>query len=57
MDVGANADTPSTGGGTVIVEVDGSPGSRDALQYALTAAHRLVAELELVPSYEPRCTG
>jgi nucleotide-binding universal stress UspA family protein len=57
MDVGANADTPSTGGGTVIVGVDGSPGSRDALQYALTAAHRLVAELELVPSYEPRCTG
>ena len=51
MDVGADADTPSAGGGRVVVGVDGSPGSRDALRYALTAASRRAAELELVAHY------
>ena len=51
MDVGADADTPSAGGGRVVGGVDGSPGSRDALRYALTAASRCEAELELVASY------
>ena len=51
MDVGEQADTPSTGGGRVVVGVDGSPGSRGALRYALTAGSRRGAELELVASY------
>ena len=50
MDIGADA-TPSSASGTVVVGVDGSPGSRDALHYALTAATRRGAVLELVSSY------
>ncbi|WP_448612343.1 universal stress protein [Geodermatophilus sp. URMC 60] len=49
MDVGADPALPSAGG-TVVVGVDGSPGSRDALGYALTAAARRGAVLELVAS-------
>src|SRR3712207_7374223 len=45
-DVGADATTPSAGDGRVVVGVDGSPGSRNALRYALTAASRRGAELE-----------
>ncbi|MGY1679929.1 universal stress protein [Geodermatophilus sp. SYSU D01176] len=51
MDIGADAATPPAGTGTVVVGVDGSPGSRDALRYALTAASRRGADLELVASY------
>ena len=51
MDIGADAATPSASGGRVVVGVDGSPGSRDAFRYALTAASRRAAELELVASY------
>ncbi|WP_222269882.1 universal stress protein [Modestobacter marinus] len=35
----------------VVVGVDGSPGSRDALVYAFTAAARLGAELEVVSTF------
>ena len=51
MDAGEHAGTPSTVGGTVVMGADGSPGSRDALRYALMAASRRGAELELVASY------
>ena len=51
MGVGANSATSPEVGGTVVVGVDGSPGSRDALRHALTAASRRGAELELVASY------
>ena len=50
MDVGADPALPSADG-TVVVGVDGSPGSRDALGYALTAAAHRGAVLELVASY------
>nr|WP_280173907.1 universal stress protein [Geodermatophilus obscurus] len=41
----------SPSAGRVVVGVDGSPGSRDALRYALTAATRRGAVLEPVSSY------
>jgi nucleotide-binding universal stress UspA family protein len=48
--VAVPADTPAAGARPlrVVVGVDGSPGSRDALVYAITAAARLGAELEVV---------
>jgi nucleotide-binding universal stress UspA family protein len=50
MDIGADAAPPSASG-TVVVGVDGSPGSRDALRYAVTAASSPAAELEVVTGY------
>src|SRR5687768_7279894 len=52
MEPGANRADPS-GSGIVVVGVDGSPGSRAALRYALGTAVRRDAELEVVAGYAP----
>jgi nucleotide-binding universal stress UspA family protein len=53
--VASPADTTAAGAGQrpprVVVGVDGSPGSRDALVYALVAAARRGAELEVVSTF------
>jgi nucleotide-binding universal stress UspA family protein len=52
-DDGPQAGRPAGGGGRVVVGVDGSPGSRAALGYALGTARRRGAELEVVAGYAP----
>jgi nucleotide-binding universal stress UspA family protein len=51
VDIGADATTSAADQDTVVVGVDGSPGSCQALRYAVTAASRRAAELEVVASY------